>query len=115
MPGLFARCPPTGVLPASNGEALVYGNPISSTGSMERIRSMMGVCPQFDVLWGELNGAEHLRLYGHVKGVHWRDVANQGEQLLEKVGASTGSVKGRKRCWRGGVLWMRSQLGSCVT
>jgi hypothetical protein len=27
----------------------------------------MGVCPQFDVLWGELTGVEHLRLYGQVK------------------------------------------------
>lgn len=82
------------MLPASNGEALVYGNPISSTGSMERIRSMMGVCPQFDVLWGELNGAEHLRIYGHVKGIHWRDVASQGEQLLEKVWGSGGQGAG---------------------
>ena len=30
-------------------------------------RSLMGVCPQFDVLWGELTGVEHLRLYGQVK------------------------------------------------
>lgn len=27
----------------------------------------MGVCPQFDVLWGELTGLEHLRLYGRIK------------------------------------------------
>ena len=27
----------------------------------------MGVCPQFDVLWGELTGQEHLIIYGHLK------------------------------------------------
>ena len=31
-------------------------------------RSLMGVCPQFDVLWGELTGVEHLRLYGTGQG-----------------------------------------------
>ena len=30
-------------------------------------RSLMGVCPQFDVLWGELTGQEHLHIYGRVK------------------------------------------------
>uniref|UniRef100_A0A7R9Z2A2 ABC transporter domain-containing protein n=1 Tax=Chlamydomonas euryale TaxID=1486919 RepID=A0A7R9Z2A2_9CHLO len=75
----------TGVLPASDGEALVYGEPISAAGSMERIRSMMGVCPQFDVLWGELTGVEHLQIYGAVKGVDWRRVGGEADELLEKV------------------------------
>lgn len=75
----------TGVLPPSNGEALVYGQPISCNGSMDRIRSMMGVCPQFDVLWGELSGIEHLNIYGHVKGVYWADVGKQAATLLERV------------------------------
>ena len=34
---------------------------------MDRIRSMMGVCPQFDVLWNELTGVEHLTIYGNIK------------------------------------------------
>ena len=44
---------------------------------------------QFDVLWGELSGIEHLRIYGHVKGVPWREVGKQTEELLEKVRKST--------------------------
>ena len=57
----------TGVIPASGGDALVYGEALSSTGGMDRIRSMMGVCPQFDVLWNELTGLEHLTIYGNIK------------------------------------------------
>jgi ABC-type multidrug transport system ATPase subunit len=34
---------------------------------MDRIHALMGVCPQFDILWNELTGREHLHLYGHVK------------------------------------------------
>ena len=57
----------TGVIPASGGDALVYGEALSSSGGMDRIRSMMGVCPQFDVLWSELTGIEHLTIYGNIK------------------------------------------------
>lgn len=57
----------TGVIPASGGDALVYGEALSSTGGMDRIRSIMGVCPQFDVLWSELTGLEHLTIYGNIK------------------------------------------------
>ena len=85
-----------GVLPPSNGEALVHGQPITSSGGMDQIRSMMGVCPQFDVLWGELTGAEHLNIYGHVKGVYWRLVNSQCEELLERV--SVGKCGGSAGC-----------------
>ena len=57
----------TGVIPPSGGDALVYGEALSSAGGMDRIRSMMGVCPQFDVLWNELTGLEHLTIYGNMK------------------------------------------------
>ena len=57
----------TGVIPASGGDALVYGEALSSTRGMDCIRSMMGVCPQFDVLWNELTGLEHLTIYGNIK------------------------------------------------
>lgn len=64
----------TGVLSPTGGDALVYGESISNEGGMDRIRSIMGVCPQFDVLWGELTGAEHLGIYGHIKGLPFAEV-----------------------------------------
>eukprot|EP00798_Chlamydomonas_sp_ICE-L_P014424 gene14424-20430_t len=75
----------TGVLPASAGEALVHGEAISSPGGLERVRAMMGVCPQFDVLWGELNGREHLEIYGCIKGIQRKKCASEADHLLEKV------------------------------
>ena len=46
-------------------------------------RSLMGVCPQFDILWGELSGEEHLLIYGRIKGLPAADVRRQASQLLE--------------------------------
>ncbi|KAI8472689.1 MAG: hypothetical protein J3K34DRAFT_204610 [Monoraphidium minutum] len=90
----------TGVLPISGGDALIYGEPISSEGGLDRVRPLMGVCPQFDVLWGELTGEEHLNIYGHVKGLPFATVRRQAAELLEKVklsyaaGARSGSYSG---------------------
>ncbi len=84
-----------GVLPPSGGDALVYGESLSTPGGMDRIRSVMGVCPQFDILWNELTGAEHLRIYGRIKvggrapehaqidGYIKGDGRGQGQQLHE--------------------------------
>jgi ABC-type multidrug transport system ATPase subunit len=38
------------------------------------VRVQMGVCPQFDILWNELTGNEHLSIYAHVKGLPRRKV-----------------------------------------
>lgn len=57
----------TGVMSPSGGDALIYGESIIESGGMDKIRSFMGVCPQFDVLWDQLSGTEHLEIFGHVK------------------------------------------------
>lgn len=51
----------------AGGDALVFGEALSAPGGMDRIQSRMGVCPQFDILWKELTGREHLRIYGAIK------------------------------------------------
>ena len=75
----------TGALPPSAGDALVYGESLRGEGGLDRVRALMGVCPQFDVLWGELSGREHLTIYGHVKGLRFSEVKRQGAELLERV------------------------------
>ncbi len=49
----------TGQVPPSHGDALIYG--LSIKHEMNKIRQMMGVCPQFDVLWDDLTGKEHIK------------------------------------------------------
>eukprot|EP00887_Chlorella_sp_A99_P004461 scaffold30.g4461.t1 len=58
----------TGVIPFSSGEALVYGESLASAGGMARARPVLGVCPQFDVLFEDLTGREHLLLFAAIKG-----------------------------------------------
>lgn len=36
---------------------------------MQPIYSIMGLCPQHDLLWATLSGREHLRFYGTLTGM----------------------------------------------
>ncbi|OWM74938.1 hypothetical protein CDL15_Pgr021289 [Punica granatum] len=58
----------TGISPVTGGNALIYGNLIRSTVGMSNIRRIIGVCPQFDILWDQLTGQEHLEIFANIKG-----------------------------------------------
>lgn len=48
-------------------------------------RALTGVCPQFEILWGELTAVEHMAVYADIKGIPWEERKAQAESLLEKV------------------------------
>ncbi|KAH7443557.1 hypothetical protein KP509_02G040100 [Ceratopteris richardii] len=75
----------TGILPVSGGDAFVYGNSIRSSQGMSNIRSFMGVCPQFDVLWDSLTGLEHLYLFARIKGLPSSLEKQTAAELLSQV------------------------------
>lgn len=52
---------------------------------MSTIYSMMGACPQHDLLWETLTGREHLLFYGRLKNL-------KGEALTSAVYTSLKSV-----------------------
>lgn len=52
------------------GTAIVEGHDIRK--DMDAVYSLMGVCPQHDLLWNQLTAAEHLRFYGRIKGLKAR-------------------------------------------
>lgn len=45
----------------------------------------MGVCTQFDVLWDNLTGREHLLLFGAIKGLSKMQADRQADALLDQV------------------------------
>lgn len=56
-----------GLLEPSEGTAVIGGHDI--TAEMDAIYTLMGVCPQHDLLWDTLTGREHLLFYGRLKGL----------------------------------------------
>ena len=50
---------------------------ISDSNDMTSLRSMIGLCPQHNILFDNLTCAEHLKLFGLIKGVERINLSHQ--------------------------------------
>ncbi|KMZ69207.1 ABC transporter A family member 2 [Zostera marina] len=100
----------TGITPVSDGDALIYGNSIRSTVGMSNIRRMIGVCPQFDILWDALSAQEHIHLFASIKGLLPSTIESVTESSLAEV-KLTESAKVRAGSYSGG---MRRRLSVAI-
>ena len=73
----------TGLLPFTSGEAEVFGYDVFS--QMAQIRQFMGVCPQHDILFGQLTPEEHLDLFADFKGLDPSRKKEEIEKILADV------------------------------
>lgn len=83
-----------GFLTPSSGTATVEGLEIGQ--DMDAIYSIMGVCPQHDLLWEQLTGREHLYFYGRLKNLRGAALDQAVEESLKSVNLWAGGV-GDKR------------------
>lgn len=100
----------TGITPVTSGDALIHGYSIRNSTGMSTIRKMIGVCPQFDVLWDALSGKEHLYLFASIKGLAPVSIKSVVEKLLAEV-KLTEAAKVRAGSYSGG---MRRRLSVAI-
>ncbi len=77
----------TGMLKATEGFANVYGYDVFQS-DLDEVRSIMGVCPQHDILFDLLTPIEHLSIFQDFKGAK-RDSKQKSaeiEKILKDVG-----------------------------
>lgn len=87
-----------GALAKTRGEAAIEG--ISVDKDITSIRKIIGVCPQFDILWEELTAGEHIELFHKLKHL---EISNQGIlDSLESVGLEK-NVNGQVCTFSGGM------------
>ncbi|KAL5544418.1 hypothetical protein UlMin_008202 [Ulmus minor] len=92
----------TGITPATGGDALIYGYSIRSSTGMSNIRKLIGVCPQFDILWDALSGKEHLHLFASINGLTPSLINSVVRKSLEEV-RLTEAAKMRAGSYSGGM------------
>ncbi|KAI3807454.1 hypothetical protein L1987_23382 [Smallanthus sonchifolius] len=92
----------TGITPVTEGDALIYGHSIRSSVGMSNIQKMIGVCPQFDILWDALSGQEHLYLFASIKGLPPASLKTVVKKSLAEV-RLTESARVRTRSYSGGM------------
>lgn len=74
-----------GFMVPSSGTAIIEG--LSIRDDMDSIHSLMGACPQHDLLWEGLTGREHLLFYGRLKNID-----EKGGELKKAVEESLRAV-----------------------
>ncbi|EKX32324.1 hypothetical protein GUITHDRAFT_82405 [Guillardia theta CCMP2712] len=75
----------TGFLPPTAGNALVFGNTVAHPSGMNRVKRVIGVCPQFDILWERLTAREHLAIFAIIKGIKPDSVYHEADKRIEEV------------------------------
>ena len=71
----------TGMYPQTQGRAFISGKKIG----LSETNKMIGVCPQFDILWPELTIEEHLYFYSRLKNVPTEEIPERVKESLEDV------------------------------
>ncbi len=66
-----------------SGDAYFYDKSVRR--DLDLIRMVLGVCPQHDVLWGDLTALEHMQLFGSLKGLSKELMTEEIMTLLQKV------------------------------
>jgi len=74
----------TGMFPPTSGYALVGGYDI--TQEIDTVHLVIGLCPQFDVLWDDLTCKEHLLFYARLKGIPPSEEYEHVCRILKEVG-----------------------------
>ncbi|KAM7407614.1 hypothetical protein PAMA_003372 [Pampus argenteus] len=75
----------TGLFAPSSGTIEVYGRDMQT--NMDDVRTELGVCMQYDVLFDHMTTKEHLLLYGQIKAPQWsrRELKEQVRTILEET------------------------------
>lgn len=74
----------TGLFMPTDGVASICGLDIRT--HMEEIHKIIGICPQFSILWDTLTCAEHLLFFARLKGVAVEEQPAFVERTLQQVG-----------------------------
>ena len=81
----------TGLLKPTSGEAQIGVFDIKK--SMDKIKEMIGVCPQEPAFYPYLTGRENVELFGNLHGMSKTKIKERAEELLVKVGLVEGATR----------------------
>uniref|UniRef100_A0AAV2LBD5 ABC transporter domain-containing protein n=1 Tax=Knipowitschia caucasica TaxID=637954 RepID=A0AAV2LBD5_KNICA len=70
-----------GICPSSSGTSSVYGSPPSEVSEAQDLKHLLGICPQFNIIFDLLTVKEHLTTFAAIKGIP----RNQVEEEVSKV------------------------------
>ncbi|GJD05687.1 ABC transporter A family member 8 [Galdieria sulphuraria] len=98
-----------GQLQADRGKVIIDGFDLKR--ERKHILSRLGICPQFDILWSDLTGKEHLYFYCRLRGIIGKECEKEVESSLASVQLESAANRVVKK-YSGG---MRRRLSVAVS
>ncbi|NXY75912.1 ABCAA protein, partial [Glareola pratincola] len=78
----------SGLTLPSEGSATIYNYKLSEIGDREKIREMVGICPQFNIQFEVLTVKENLKTFAEIKGIKSKEVEREVQNILELLDIS---------------------------
>ncbi|MFX0209582.1 MAG: ABC transporter ATP-binding protein [Candidatus Hodarchaeota archaeon] len=91
----------TGLLKQTSGKAIVSGYNVIKQAN--KVRELIGVCPQEPAYYPYLTGRENIELFGNLHGVHKELLKERIDELLAKMGMVEGATR-RAGKYSGGMV-----------
>ncbi|KAM4524848.1 cholesterol transporter ABCA5 [Odontesthes bonariensis] len=74
-----------GICPPTNGSATIYGSPVAEIADGSEMKHLVGICPQFNIIFDVLTVEEHLRIFAAIKGIPPADVDAEVTKVLKDL------------------------------
>ncbi|TKS89355.1 ATP-binding cassette sub-family A member 5 [Collichthys lucidus] len=74
-----------GICPPTNGSATIYGSPVSEIADASEMKQLVGICPQFNIIFDVLTVEEHLRIFAAIKGIPPADIDAEVTKVLKDL------------------------------
>ncbi|XP_049419184.1 ATP-binding cassette sub-family A member 5 [Epinephelus fuscoguttatus] len=74
-----------GICPPTNGSATIYGSPVAEIADRSEMKQLVGICPQFNIIFDVLTVEEHLRIFAAIKGIPPSDIDAEVTKVLKDL------------------------------
>uniref|UniRef100_A0AAQ5YUU6 Cholesterol transporter ABCA5 n=1 Tax=Amphiprion ocellaris TaxID=80972 RepID=A0AAQ5YUU6_AMPOC len=74
-----------GICPPTNGTATIYGSPVAEIADGSEMKQLVGICPQFNIIFDVLTVEEHLRIFAAIKGIPPADIDAEVTKVLKDL------------------------------
>ncbi|KAM6964539.1 LOW QUALITY PROTEIN: cholesterol transporter ABCA5 [Tautogolabrus adspersus] len=74
-----------GICPPTNGSATIYGSPVAEIADASEMKQLVGICPQFNIIFDVLTVEEHLRIFAAIKGIPPADIDAEVTKVLKDL------------------------------
>lgn len=74
-----------GICQPTSGTATMYGTPVAEIAEAAEMKRLVGICPQFNIIFDVLTVEEHLKIFAAIKGIPPADVDAEVDKVLKDL------------------------------